>query len=221
MKKKFIPIIGAISSGKSTFLQGFLGSNVFQAGSTVTTKFVCIIKNSKESKFYHVIPNKKEDIEFIPDGEEIADEEKIKKKIEEINLSKKEAKKEEIFYMLEIPIKNISNDSLLEQCYFMDIPGLNEDKNEYIDIIFSLLTLDDIKFEIFIFDSTSIRSDNIVKIVKKLEEKKCLTKTNNLFILNKIDKMDNTKDKSKDDIIANFKQSFYSNFEDDKKEVFF
>ena len=223
MKKKFIPIIGTISAGKSTFLQGFLGSNVFQTGSTVTTKFVCIIKNSKESKFYHVIPNKKEDIEFIPDGEEIADEEKIKKKIEEINetLSKKEANEKEIFYMLEIPIKNISNDSLLEQCYFMDIPGLNEAKDKYIDIIFSLLTLDDIKFEIFIFDSTSIRSDNIVKIVKKLEEKKCLTKTNNLFILNKIDKMDNTKDKSKDDIIANFKQSFYSNFEDDKKEVFF
>ena len=178
MKKKFIPIIGTISAGKSTFLQGFLGSNVFQTGPTVTTKFVCIIKNSKESKFYHVIPNKKEDIEFKRDGEEIADEEKIKEKIKEINetLSKKEANEKEIFYMLEIPIKNISNDSLLEQCYFMDIPGLNEAKDKYIDIIFSLLTFDNIKFEIFIFDSTSIRSDNIVKIVKKLEEKKCLTR---------------------------------------------
>ena len=223
MKKKFIPIIGTISAGKSTFLQGFLGSNVFQTGSTVTTKFVCIIKDSKESKFYHVIPNKKEDIEFIPDGEEIVDEEKIKEKIEEINkaLSEKEAKKEDIFYMLEIPIKNINNDSILEQCYFMDIPGLNEAEKKYIDIIFSLMTLDDIKFEIFIFDSTSIGSDNIVEIVKKLEEKKCLTKTNNLFILNKIDKINNQKDKTKDDIIAYFKQRFYSNFEDDKKEVFF
>ena len=89
MKKKFIPIIGTISAGKSTFLQGFLGSNVFQTGSTVTTKFVCIIKNSKESKFYHVIPNKKEDIEFIPDGEEIVDEEKIKKILNLYQMEKK------------------------------------------------------------------------------------------------------------------------------------
>ena len=43
MKTKFIPIIGAISAGKSTFLQGLIGTNVFETGLSTTTKFVCLI----------------------------------------------------------------------------------------------------------------------------------------------------------------------------------
>ena len=135
MKKKFIPIIGTISAGKSTFLQALLGTNVFETGTTTTTKFICLIKNSDQTKFYHVIPKKENIIEFIKEGEEINSEEKIKEKIKKINedLYKKKGTKEEIFYMLEIPIKNIKNESLLAECYFMDIPGLNEKKS--LDII--------------------------------------------------------------------------------------
>ena len=51
MKKKFIPIIGTISAGKSTFLQALLGTNVFETGTTTTTKFICLIKNSDQTKF--------------------------------------------------------------------------------------------------------------------------------------------------------------------------
>ena len=225
MKKKFIPIIGTISAGKSTFLQALLGTNVFETGTT-TTKFICLIKNSDQTKFYHVIPKKENIIEFIKEGEEINSEEKIKEKIKKINedLYKKKGTKEEIFYMLEIPIKNIKNESLLAECYFMDIPGLNEKKSLYIDIIFSLISLDDIKFEIMIFDSTSIGSDNILNIIKKLEEKKCLKKSGNLFILNKIDKIKQIKredeegNKKESEVISNFKEYFYKNFEDDKNE---
>ena len=105
----------------------------------------------------------------------------------------------------------------------MDIPGLNEKKSLYINIIFSLLSLDDIKFEIVIFDSTSIGSDNILNIIKKLEEKKCLKKSGNLFILNKIDNIKQTKneeegDEKEDEIVINFKEYFYKNFEDDKNK---
>ena len=50
MKKKFIPIIGTISAGKSTFLQALLGTNVFETGTT-TTKFICLIKNSDKPNF--------------------------------------------------------------------------------------------------------------------------------------------------------------------------
>ena len=173
MRKKFIPIIGVISAGKSTFLQGLLGTNVFETGSTTTTKFVCLIKNSKQTKFYHVKP-KEGEVDFVKEGEETIGEDNIKKKIEEVNsdLSKVKATKENIFYMLEIPIKGIENDSLLEQCYFMDIPGLNEESSSYIDIIFSYLKLDDIKFEIIIFDSTNIGSVNIINIINKLGKKK-------------------------------------------------
>ena len=65
MKKKFIPIIGTISAGKSTFLQGLLGTDVFETGPSTTTNFVCLIKNSEQIKFYHVIPEKEnEDIKF-------------------------------------------------------------------------------------------------------------------------------------------------------------
>ena len=214
MKKKFIPIIGTISAGKSTFLQGLLGTNVFETGSTTTTKFVCLIKNNNQTKFYHVIPKRENGIEFIKKGDEIIGEENIKNKIKEINqsLSNKPVMKDDIFYMLEIPIKNIDNVALLQENYFMDIPGLNEDKSSYIEIIFSILTLDDINFEIILFDSTCIGSDNILNIFKRLEEKKCLKKSDNIFILNKIDQAN----ENEEEVINKFKQYFYENFEDDK-----
>ena len=217
MKKKFIPVIGTISAGKSTFLQGLLGTSVLQSGSTTTTKFVCLIQNSKQMKFYHVLPKVEKGIKFIKDGEEIVDEEKIKQKIKNINesLSKKSGTKDDIFYILETPIKNFDNAALLEECYFMDIPGLNENKSSYFDIIFSLLTFEDIKFEIMVFDSTCIDSEIIIDIIKKLEKKKCLKKSGNLFILNRIDEVTKV---GKEDIINAFKQNFYQNFEDDKKD---
>ena len=58
MERKFIPIIGTISSGKSTFLDSFLGIELLQTGILTTTKFVCIIKYSKTTSFYHVIPRR-------------------------------------------------------------------------------------------------------------------------------------------------------------------
>ena len=216
MRKKFVPIIGTISAGKSTFLQALLGTSVLQSGSTTTTKFVCLIQNSNQTKFYHVVPKKENGIKFVKSGEEIIGEEKIKQKIEDINkdLSEKPGTKDDIFYTLEIPIKNFDNPSILKECYFMDIPGLNENKSSYVEIIFSLLTLEDIKFEIMVFDSTNIGSDGILKIIKRLDAKKCLKKEGNLFILNRIDEVTQN---GEDDIINSFKQYFYQNFEDEKK----
>ena len=215
--KKFIPIIGTVSSGKSTFLKGLLGLNVLETGLTTTTKFVSLIKNGAQMKFYHVIPKKEKYLEFIKDGEEIFGEENIKNKIIEINksFSEKPGTRNDIFYILETPIKNIENDYLLKECYFMDIPGLNENENSYIEEIFSLITLDDIKFEIIVFNSRYKDSDNLLNIIQKLEEKKCLKKSGNLFILNKIDQVNKN---GENEIINNFKQYFYQNFEDDKKE---
>ena len=217
MRKKFIPIIGTISAGKSTFLQGLLGTSVLESGSTTTTKFVCLITNSEKLKFYHVIPKKEKGIEFIKEGQEIIGEDNIKNKIKEINknLSEKPGTEAEIFYMLETPIKNIENIPLLEECYFMDIPGLNENNNTYIKIIFELLTLDDIKFEIMVFDSECIGSDNILEIIKNIEKHKCLKRSGNLFILNRIDQ---TTQNGEEEIINSFKQYFYQNFEDDKNK---
>lgn len=218
---KFIPIVGTISAGKSTFLRAFLGIDVLQTGQTTTTKFVCLIKNSNQISFYHVIPIINDGISFEKEGEEIKDIGSIQKKIEEINNTLNENKgnqtdrKNEIFYMLEIPVKNIQNEELLENAYFMDIPGLNENNATYIEDIFSLITINDILFEIMVFDSTSIGSDNILKIFEKLNQKNCLKKEDNLYILNKIDK---TTGGAYEEIIDYFKQFFYQAFEDEKNE---
>ena len=212
---KFIPIIGTISSGKSTLLKALLGINILETGISTTTKFVCLIQHSKITKFYHVIPKKQDVLKFEKNGPEITGEENIRKKVEEINknLVDKTITKDNVFYILKIPLKYINNKMLIENNYFLDIPGLNEYKNTYIDIIFSIITLDDILFEIIIFDSTCIGSDNIVNIIKKLDSKKCLKKKENLFILNKIDKV-----KNKNEIIEDFRINFYKNFEDDKNK---
>ena len=214
MERKLIPIIGTISSGKSTFLDSFLGIELLQTGVLTTTKFVCIIKHSTKTSFYHVIPRRKKYIVFDKQGEEISDENDIKIKIENINeeLDKKKAtSKNDLFYMLETPIKNIKNIDLLEKCYFMDIPGLNEHGASYIDIIFSLLNINDILFEIIIFDATKIGQQN--NIFANLEKKNCLKKEGNLYILNKIDRY--TKG---GDVIEDFQLAFYQEYEDEKKK---
>ena len=214
---KFIPIIGTISAGKTTFLRAFLGIDVLQVGSVTTTKFVCLIKNSSETSFYHVIPKKEKQLYFEKEGEEVKGEEEIKKKIQDINTFLKEKKGtiNDIFYMLEIPIKNIENVPLLENCYFMDIPGLNENETNYVEEIFSLITIEQILFEIVVFDSTSIGSDNILNIFTSLEKKKSLCKSNNIFILNKIDQCTGGSGES---IIEGFKKYFYETFEDEKNK---
>ena len=212
---KFIPIIGTISAGKTTFLRAFLGIDVLQVGSVTTTKFVCLIKNSSETSFYHVIPKKGKELYFEKEGNETKGDEEIKKKIAEINncLKEKKGTINDIFYMLEIPIKNIENVPLLENCYFMDIPGLNENDTNYVEEIFSLITLEQIFFEIVVFDSTSIGSDNILNIFTSLEKKNSLCKSNNIFILNKIDQCTGG---SGENIIEGFKKYFYETFEDEK-----
>ena len=55
--RKAIPIIGAISSGKSFFVDSLLGLNILESESSITTKFVCVIqhhKNLKEPRFYQI-----------------------------------------------------------------------------------------------------------------------------------------------------------------------
>ena len=80
MRRKYIPIIGTISAGKSTFLRAFLGTDLLQTGASTTTKFICLIKYSEKTCFYHVLPKTTNGIDFYKDGEVTTDEEQIKKK---------------------------------------------------------------------------------------------------------------------------------------------
>ena len=112
--KKIILIINTISTRKNFFLNGLLGTDLLENWDTNTTKFICLFINSEEIKFYHVIPKREKYLEFIKDGEEIKGEINIKNKIEEINWKLKDINPtiNDIFYMLEIPIKYIDNYSL-------------------------------------------------------------------------------------------------------------
>ena len=218
MKQKYIPIIGQMSAGKSNFLNAFLGLEVLQTGSTTTTKFICLIKNSNSTSFYQVLPIKENDyLSFDKKGREIRNLEEIKEKIKNINieLDNKKGDINDIFYCLETPIKNNLVRELLGKYTFMDIPGLNEDESNYCDEIFSLLTLKDIFFEIIIFNSEeSYGGVTMNKILKKLKEKNCLKLTKNLYILNKIDKRSD-----QDKAITNFNKFFYDNFQDQRKHI--
>lgn len=214
MKKKFIPIIGTISAGKSTFLDGLLGIDSLQTGILTTTKFVCLIKNSPNLSFYHVILKRSNFITLEKEGPEIKDKNEINEKIKSINqqLENKKPTNTDLFYMLETPIKNINNETLLENCYFMDIPGLNEHGASYIESIFTLILDEDILFEIIVFDALSIGQQNIIDIFQNLENKKVLKKEGNIYILNKIDRC--TKGTNMIEVFQNF---FYKEFEDEKK----
>ncbi len=215
--RKLIPIIGTISAGKSTFLNGLLGTNILQKGSSTITKFVCLIKHSANIQFYKVkVSRVNNQLNFEKESEVINDEGEIKETIMGLNASlinlsnsNSDEQKANIFYMLEIPIKNIDNNQLMDECYFMDIPGLNEINNPYIETIFSLITPDDIKFEIIIFDCKSMGGNDVLHIFQNLNKKNCLLKSGNLFILNKIDA--NTEG-GENDVVRTFNQYFYDFF---------
>ena len=214
--KGIIPTIGIISSGKSTFLDALLGTDILEVGETTITEFILFIKHNKNKYLFQqikLIEDGKSRGKFEKIGESISGEDDIKNKIKELNeefKDKKDAGIDDLLYMLEIPIKTLDNPLLLENYCFMDLPGLNEENliDKYINI-FEKINRKLIKFGIFIFDSTSIGSDNAKTILEKLNEKKCLTKKNNLFILNKVDQCEKEK---RDSIIEEFSSYFYNNF---------
>lgn len=52
--KGVIPTIGIISSGKSTFLDALLGTDVLEVGVTTITEFILFIRHSKNYSFQKI-----------------------------------------------------------------------------------------------------------------------------------------------------------------------
>ena len=214
--RKSIPIIGTISSGKSLFVDNLLGLDLLESKSSTTSKFVCIIRHNKDLKepqFYHIKLIKKNteqktgmiNYEAEKDGEIIIGHENIKEKIKQINkeqkdIDDKDIKYKELFYVLEIKIKYIENEELLNNYDFYDIPGLDEyikgennNKNketrmQYIDNLFKYFR-NRIDFGVFVLNAETayVNSSHevIINVSNILKPKKI---NNYLIILNKIDR---------------------------------
>ena len=142
-KRLVMPTIGNISVGKSLFLNSMFGNDFCQVNNDITTKFILFIRhidNLKEPRLYKLEPFKNDDTyDFFYSYKDVfKGEENIKMKINQINDENKNSKKA-IFYMLEIEIKSIENKEFLNNVDFLDIPGLNESEEDYINLYFKYI----------------------------------------------------------------------------------
>ena len=82
--------------------------------------------------------------------------------------------------MLEFHIKNIENIKLLQSCYFINF--LNLDINDdSINKIFSSLDINNILFEIFIYDFNNFKFDYMRNLLKNILDKNYIKGKNNIF----------------------------------------
>ena len=134
--KNICPVIGMISSGKSSILNSLLNIDFLEATPQVTTKIVTIIRYNKDAKenpkFYKLSLLKEENkgYKFYKDKDsEIIGSQKIKKEIKRLNkeLNQKVPKYKDIFYMLELGEAKFIEEKFLENYDLADIPGVSED----------------------------------------------------------------------------------------------
>jgi len=135
--KNICPVIGMISSGKSSILNSLLNMEFLEVTPQVTTKIVTIIRYNKDvkdnPKFYKLrflLQRQNNSYKFYKEEDsEIIGIEKIKQKIIDLNkeLNQKEPKYEDIFYMLEIGESKFIEEKFLQDYDLADIPGVSED----------------------------------------------------------------------------------------------
>ena len=133
--RKIVPIVGQISSGKSTLLNVLYNINFLDCNAGITTKFVNLIRYNPEINkpiFYHLKLEKKgEKYIFYKDLNEVYEGEKDIKEAN-ININKKLYEKREIdyeniFYMTEIKESPFIKDkNYLLTHDICDMPGLSE-----------------------------------------------------------------------------------------------
>ena len=203
--RKIFSVIGNISTGKSSFLNYLLGSNILETGDGLKTRFVVIIRHTENNEpvLSHIIRRKDayEDLYIKEKDEQGKIEYKGKKEItEKINYLNEKLKKLEDegkldyskhLYLLETRIKNIHNKAFLESFDLADIPGLNnmiENEGVFgsIKAIFTPLK-GLIQYGFLIFDVSQYDDDSI-EVVKQLINELEIKINHFLIILNKIDR---------------------------------
>ena len=198
-----IPVIGKISSGKSTFLNSLLGIDCLESSSKITTKFICIIRHNKDNKtprlFPVILQKRKSEINknaynFIKDEKnEIKGD--LKENIRQINKKIEECgnlyglNKKEFFYILEANLDIFKGDNFVysKMFEFLDIPGLNEITEFYLKEIIPLIT-PNTHFSIFLFDAGGSEDEGSKVLFNKfLHLMNSKAKKNSFFIYNKLD----------------------------------
>ena len=180
-----IPVIGKISSGKSTILNYILDlKDALQVKSETTTKFVCIIRHNKSlkgqnPKLYTVNFVKRADLNDhfnFEKGDLIQGDIKtiIEKRNKDLNDKKLDDIPQNYFLLIEnyIPFFEGIYEKYADFFEFLDIPGLNEianninEDNIYFEKILPFI-INNIKFSMFIFETKYYQTDNSINLYKK------------------------------------------------------
>ena len=226
-----IPVIGKISSGKSTFLNALLGTQTLETNSNITTQFFCIIRHNPEAtvpKLFSVkIEKNSKEINFMKKECVAEGESQIKFTISKINKEMNVVKKKKdlqiredninefdnFFFLLELKISIFEFNENLQQFHpffeFIDIPGLNETENFYLENLIPLIK-NHVKFCIFVFDSEKIESSDSFQVVRDVKKHFDLKFGNSLLVCNK---MDLVKEENKDKLITTFRSLFLPKIE--------
>jgi len=198
-----IPIIGKISSGKSTFLNSLLGIDCLESDINITTKFICIIRHNPDNKTPRLFPVKlvKRKSEINPNAYNFVKDElnelkgDLKENIKTINKRIQECgelsqlKKEEFFYILEADLDIFKGPNFVysKMFEFLDIPGLNEITEFYLKNIIPIIT-PNTHFSIFLFDAGASEDEGSKVLFNKfLKLMNSKAKKDSFFIYNKLD----------------------------------
>jgi GTPase Era involved in 16S rRNA processing len=207
--RKILSVIGNISTGKSSFLNYLLGSDILQTGNELKTRFIIIIRHTenKEPVLSHIKRNTSfyEDLyQKIEDNEgkiEYKGKKEIIKKINSLNFALKKVEDEgkldysKYLYLLEINIKNIHNQDFLYFFDLADIPGLNNNSKKKGDDTFGSIKKiftplkGLIQYGLLVFDANQYRGTNTTKIIKQLIAQIGIKINHFLIIFNKIDEL--------------------------------
>jgi len=132
--KNICPVIGMISSGKSSILNALFNMDYLEATPEVTTKIVTIIRykeNLTNPRFFQLILKNDGNDNYTfykKNDSEISGMENIAKKVKKLNeeLHQKIPVYENIFYMLEVGQVNLIEKDFLKNYDLADVPGVSE-----------------------------------------------------------------------------------------------
>ena len=184
-----IPVIGAVSVGKSTLLNYLLDlKNFLEIGNDITTRFLCIIRhniNYKNPVISNVTIEKRDFLKYNFKKDTILNEneygyEYIKKYNNFFSLKENKRLKIENKYFLlievDIPFFHGEFEKYADLIEFIDIPGLNErdsenleDSNIYFSEIIPFIQPNYL-FSIFLFDINNFQGTDAKEILKNFSD---------------------------------------------------